>query len=61
MMLVRCCAAVTSFNSAKCSCSAAVLGLVKGFTGGSESTYAVLAGWLADNCKFKLIYGPTCQ
>lgn len=56
-----CCSAITAFNNAKCSCSPPVLELVKGFTGGAESTYAVLAQWLSQKCSFKLIYGPTCS
>lgn len=54
----RCCAGAKAFNDAKCSCSPPVLELVKGFTGGSTSTYAILAQWLADKCKFPLIFGP---
>ncbi|PNH06814.1 hypothetical protein TSOC_006777 [Tetrabaena socialis] len=62
---VKCCTATVRFNNAYCSCSPAVLDLIKSFTNNNINQYVEVAKYLEARCKglgkpFKLYYGATC-
>ncbi|KAG2452978.1 hypothetical protein HYH02_002315 [Chlamydomonas schloesseri] len=62
---VKCCQATVKFNNAFCSCSPAMLDLIKSFTNNDVNQYFILSKYFERSCatvgqKYKLYFGDTC-